>query len=276
VAPRIAYRHWVRASLRASRRRSPYGGRTAVIDERGTVTFAELDARADSIARGFTKSGINAGDSWVCSAATTATSSEVGGALAKVGAHAVYLNTGFASHQLQASYEREARRARPRRGIHTTVAVARDHAPDHRVGDTNDITTRTLDHLAARYATATAWIARNNRAIPSSSRRYHGCPKGARRDLASSGASALTLLDCIPYRRRKPWWSRPDLHSWGATNALTVCCSATHRARAAFRIPSTRSPRLRNTGPGAAAVPIMLVRVLGLPTTCAHSTTRRR
>jgi fatty-acyl-CoA synthase len=270
VRAAIAYRHWgssIASAFAVAAAR--YGGRTAVIDERGTVTFAELDARADSIARGFTKSGINAGDSVGVLCRNHRYIVEVGGALAKVGAHAVYLNTGFASHQLQAVYEREGAVALVHDEEFTDVAVGAGITP--RIiawGDTNDITTRTLDHLAARYAYGDRLDRPeqpSNSVILTSG--TTGAPKGARRDLASSGASALTLLDCIPYRAQETMVvAAPIFHSWGATNALTGLLFGNTIVLARHFDPEhTLAAIAQHRAQVLAAVPIMLVRVLGLP-----------
>ena len=39
-----------------------YGDRPAIADERGPLSFAELDARSDAIARGLIETGVRAGD----------------------------------------------------------------------------------------------------------------------------------------------------------------------------------------------------------------------
>src|SRR5512141_721157 len=94
VRAAFAYRHWgtsIAAAFAVTAAR--YGDRTAVVDERGTVSFAALDARADAIARGFLLAGIHAGDSIGVLCRNHRYIVEVGGALAKIGAHAVYLNT---------------------------------------------------------------------------------------------------------------------------------------------------------------------------------------
>ncbi len=270
VRAAAAYRHWgssIAAAFAVSAAR--YSDRTAIIDERGTLTFAELDARADAIARGFTQLGVHAGDSVGVLCRNHRYIVEVGGALAKVGAHAVYLNTGFASHQLQSVFEREGAAAL----VHDEefTALAADAGISHRFvawGDSHDITTPTLDHLATRYA----YGERLDRPeLPSNSviltSGTTGAPKGARRDLASSGASALTILDCIPYRARETMVvAAPIFHSWGATNALTgLLFGNTIVLSRHFDPEQTLAAIARHRAQVLAAVPVMLVRLLGLP-----------
>jgi fatty-acyl-CoA synthase len=189
-----------------------YGDRTAVVDERGTVTFAELDARADSIARGFTQSGINAGDSVGVLCRNHRYIVEVGGALAKVGAHAVYLNTGFASHQLQSVYEREGAVA-PSMTRSSSKPLSARHRGGSSQGRFGDITTPTLDHLAALHA----YGERLDRPEHPSIRHPHvgmtGVPKGARRDWPRA-ARRRSLLDCIPRPHATMVVAAPIFTAW--------------------------------------------------------------
>jgi acyl-CoA synthetase (AMP-forming)/AMP-acid ligase II len=269
VRAAAAYRHWgssIASAFAVTAAR--YGERTAVVDERGTVTFSELDARADAIARGFTQLGIHAGDSVGVLCRNHRYIVEVGGALAKVGAHAVYLNTGFASHQLQSVYEREGAIALIHDEEFTEIAIAAGIG--HRFvawGDSTDITTPTLDHLAARYAYGQRLDRPehpSNSVILTSG--TTGAPKGARRDLASSGASALTLLDCIPYRARETMVvAAPIFHSWGATNALTgLLFGNTIVLARHFDPEQTLAAIAQHRAQAVAAVPVMLLRLLEL------------
>jgi len=85
-----------------------YPGAPAIIDDLGTLTFAEIDRAANAIARGLAGYGIAPGDGvaimcrnhrWFVAASI---------ACSRLGAHALYLNTSFATPQVTAVCDREA------------------------------------------------------------------------------------------------------------------------------------------------------------------------
>ncbi|WP_228823029.1 acyl-CoA synthetase [Nocardia blacklockiae] len=80
---------------------------TAIVDERGGLTFAELDARSNALARGLRAAGLGPG-----STVATLCRDHRGMVLAllaagKLGARVVLMNTGFAGPQLATVAERE-------------------------------------------------------------------------------------------------------------------------------------------------------------------------
>jgi fatty-acyl-CoA synthase len=186
---------------------------------------------------------------------------EVGAALAKLGAHAVYLNTGFAAPQIDEVCTRE----------HATALIHDDEFASI-VAQTS--ITR---HLAAP-ADLESLIAGNepsgrpDRPSATSSSVIltsgtTGTPKGARRDLAGGGLAAVALLDSIPYRSRETMVvAAPIFHSWGATNALTALtlgntCVVTRQ----FDPEHTLALIAQHGAQVLAAVPVMLLRILELP-----------
>src|SRR5207253_6314987 len=84
-----------------------YGDRPALFDERGTLSFADLDARSNAIARGLIETGVRAGDTVAVLCRNHRYFFEITGALAKLGANALYLNTGFAAPQIASVMQRE-------------------------------------------------------------------------------------------------------------------------------------------------------------------------
>jgi len=80
---------------------------TAVIDAGGPVTWSELDGRTNAIARGFAGLGLEAGEriGILCRNGTELVEAMV--ASAKLGAHALMLNTSFAAAELEGVLERE-------------------------------------------------------------------------------------------------------------------------------------------------------------------------
>src|SRR3954471_22026213 len=88
-----------------------YPDAPALVDDLGTLTFAELEARTTRLANALREDGIAEGSrvgllcrnhrGWI----------EATVALSKLGAHALYLNTGFAAPQISDVMEREGAQA---------------------------------------------------------------------------------------------------------------------------------------------------------------------
>lgn len=85
-----------------------YPDAPAILDDRGTLTFAEIDRIANAIARGLAGYGVAPGDGvaimcrnhrWFVAASI---------ACSRLGAHALYLNTSFAAPQVTEVCDREA------------------------------------------------------------------------------------------------------------------------------------------------------------------------
>ena len=79
----------------------------AVVDERGRLTFGEMQERTARLATALAGWGVGAGDRVGVLCRNHRGFIEVTVALATVGADAVYLNTGFAGPQLRDVIERE-------------------------------------------------------------------------------------------------------------------------------------------------------------------------
>ena len=78
-----------------------------IIDERGDLTFSEVDRRTNALARALQKRGLKEGDSIALMARNHRGFVEATVAAAKVGADLIYLNTAFAGPQLVDVLERE-------------------------------------------------------------------------------------------------------------------------------------------------------------------------
>lgn len=88
-----------------------HGGRAAIIDDRGPVTFRELDQASSRLAHGLRSLGLSGGDHVGVLCFNHREFVEVSIATAKAGLTCVYLNTGFASPQLGEVLRREGIRA---------------------------------------------------------------------------------------------------------------------------------------------------------------------
>src|SRR5687767_14753770 len=83
----------------------------AVIDEAGSLTFAEVHRRTNAIAAGLAARGIGAGDGVGILCRNHRGFVEASVAVSKLGANVLYLNTGFAGPQLAEVLEREGAKA---------------------------------------------------------------------------------------------------------------------------------------------------------------------
>src|SRR3954452_5512749 len=81
--------------------------RTWVVDERGELTFREMDQRTNRLARALNRLGVGEGDSIALMARNHRGFVEATVAAAKLGADLIYLNTAFAGPQLVDVLERE-------------------------------------------------------------------------------------------------------------------------------------------------------------------------
>src|SRR4051794_1296367 len=74
--------------------------RLAVVDERESVTYAEIDRRSTAVAHALKQRGVTVGDAVALLARNSAAFVVAQVAISKLGADILYLNTGFAGPQL--------------------------------------------------------------------------------------------------------------------------------------------------------------------------------
>ncbi|MDQ6835094.1 MAG: AMP-binding protein, partial [Actinomycetota bacterium] len=88
-----------------------YPDAAAIVDELGTLTFAQVERRTNAIARGLAGSGVREGDGVAIMCRNHRWFVEASIACAKLGANLIYLNTSFAGPQVADVVAREAARA---------------------------------------------------------------------------------------------------------------------------------------------------------------------
>ncbi len=95
-----------------------YPDRVAIVDERGTLTFAEVNARTNALARALRAAGIGEQDGVAIMCRNHRGFVEATVACSKLGASVLYLNTAFAGPQIADVLRREgAGGADLRRGV---------------------------------------------------------------------------------------------------------------------------------------------------------------
>jgi fatty-acyl-CoA synthase len=248
-----------------------YRDRVAIVDERGTTTYRELDARTDALARALAARGAGADTVVGVLCRNHRGFFDATGAIAKLGADAVYLNTGFSAPQLRdvaareqvglLIHDEEFGDLAAAAGVDRRVVAWTDRS-DSAAG------TDTIDALVARHATGTRppRPRREGRTIILTSGTT-GTPKGAARDHSASAGPAVALLERIPYRTRETMIvAAPCFHSWGFANALVgLLLGNTLVLDRHFDPERTLGAIARHRAQVLVAVPVMLVRILELP-----------
>lgn len=204
----VRYGATVAAGCVAGAARHP--DRTAIVDDAGWLSYAELHRRTDRLARALADTGVGPGMrvGVLCRNHRGPVETQI--AVGKLGADAVLLNTGLPASQLAAVVEEL--------GLHTVVADE-EYVP-----------------LVEGCAVVTAWgegsptledlIARDGRApLPLLPPTGHtivltsgttGPPKGARRPAPHSLAPVAAVLSAIPLRAGGTVMiAAPLLHTWG-------------------------------------------------------------
>ncbi len=229
--------------------------RTAIVDDAGSLTFAELAERTDAMARGLAGTGVGPGTrvGLLCRNHRGAIEAQV--AAGKLGADIVLLNTGLPAHQL--------RDVAAELQLHTLVA---DDEFDAALAELPE-RCRVLRDLAGldgpgplpRRPPAGHTIVLTSGTS--------GPPKGARRPPVHSISPAAAILSVIPLRAGEPVLiAAPLLHTWGLA-ALQL--ALLHGAPVVLSRRFDPSAFLRTAEErrcdAVFAVPVMLQRVLELP-----------
>jgi fatty-acyl-CoA synthase len=242
----------------------------ALVDERGALTFRELDERSNRLAHALLEQGIGPGDGVAILARNHRWFIDITVAVAKIGGRALYLNTMFAAPQIADVCEREA-----------PVAIVHDEEFAGFVAGAADGRRRfvawhdgpdpdgalTLDELAAgRPQTALEPPPEPSRVIILTSGTT-GTPKGAQRKQPDSLAPVAALFSAIPLRARETTMiAAPMFHSWGMAHfLLSLTLGSTLVLHRRFDPEATVAAVAQHRATALAVVPVMLQRIMELP-----------
>ena len=234
-----------------------YPDAPAICDDDGTITFAQLDASTNALARGLASAGLGEGRTVALMCRNSRGFVEAALACSKLGAHIVLLNTSFAGPQVAEVLAREGAAGI----IHDAefAPTAAEALPDRPA-----FTTERLGELAAsRVTSPLPPPAREGRAIILTSGTT-GTPKGANRPAPSSLGPVAAILEAIPLRTRQTTLiAAPLFHAWGyahlllgATLASTLVLVRRFEPAAIVRALSTQRAQ------ALIVVPVMLQRML--------------
>ncbi len=247
-----------------------YPQRTGLIDERGELTFGEIDGRSNAVADQLARLGVREGDAVALLARNHRGFLDAALAIAKLGADTVLLNTAFAAPQLGEVCEREG-------------AVVVIH--DEEFGDLVDRSGVELPRVLSWVEDSSGetgldslddLIARGSRASVPAPRREGrtiiltsgttGTPKGAPRGGGNLSA-AVALLERIPLRTG--WRSHvaaPLFHTWGFAHlSLSMLLGSTVVLTRRFDPEDCLRAVTRYRCDSLVVIPVMLQRILRLP-----------
>ena len=249
--------------------------RTAIVDERGTLTFAEVHRRTNALARELSRAGIGERDGVAIMCRNHRGFIEATVACSKLGAGQLYLNTAFAGPQITDVIEREA-----------PVAVIYDEEFAELVSDgaadklrfvawgdgaaSKDGAQATsdprLEALIARGddSDLTPPLERGRVVLLTSG--TTGTPKGAPRTPSDSLEPAAALFSKIPLKANETTMiAAPMFHSWGLANFnLSLPLGSTLVLSRRFDPEDTLRAVAQHRASTLVLVPVMLQRIMDL------------
>ncbi len=253
----------------------------AIIDELGTLTFAGIDRRTNALAHGLADAGVNEGDGVALMCRNHRGFVETTVAVAKLGAHVLYLNTAFAAPQLLEVVKREKPVAivydeefaelladagkRRKRFVAWHEGLGKDD--ESLAGSPGGPADPTLEELiAAGPVEQPVPPEETGRAIILTSGTT-GTPKGANRASPQSIDPALSLLAKIPLRTRQTSHiAAPLFHSWGFAHfTLGLFLSSTLVLARKFDPENCLAQVERTRAESLVVVPVMMQQILELP-----------
>jgi fatty-acyl-CoA synthase len=245
-----------------------YPDRPYVIDEQGTLTFSDVDARTNAIVRGLMAAGIREGDPVGVLCRNGRAFVEAMLACSKLGATILFLNTDFAGPQLADVLEREGGK-----GLISDAEFDRllpdDAYPERRwIGfdDGEPTDTPTLTDLIDAHPGAPVRAPHGTGRLVILTSGTTGTPKGASRTGAPL-ASVVGILDRLPFRAGQVHHVvAPLFHGWGLLNfTLGLTLPSTVVLRRRFDPEETLKVIAEHGVHSAAMVPTMLQRIMQLP-----------
>ena len=249
-----------------------YPGATAVIDDHGELTFAEMHRCTNALAHAWREAGIGEDDTIAILCRNHRGFVEALVAASKLGAHALLLNTAFSSPQIASVCAGEDARAivcdaefaervgAAARGRLRFVAWTEPEPGAPRLAADRP----TLEQLIDRGDPGELVPPRTRGRIVLLTSGTTGAPKGANRKEPQTLDPAAALLSRIPLRARgRTLISAPLFHAWGLAHvALALALSSTLVLRRRFE-PADTLRAIDEHGVTALVVaPVMLQRIL--------------
>jgi fatty-acyl-CoA synthase len=241
---------------------------TALIDERGSLTFEQLHRRSNALAHAFAKMGIGYGDGVGIMCRNHRGFIEATLACAKLGASALYLNTMFAGPQLVEVMHREGPKALVYDEEFSELLNDVDGSVQRVVAwNDGDTAATTIDSLIAASDDSNLKPPPDKPSFVILTSGTTGAPKGAQRTSPDGLLALAALIDKIPFRsREKMMIAAPLFHSWGFLHfVISLPTAATIVLQRRFDPEETLRAIQEQRTQVLAAVPVMIQRILQLP-----------
>jgi fatty-acyl-CoA synthase len=244
-----------------------HGDRTAVIDERGELTYKELDQRSNALANAWREQGLTAGEGVAILVRNHRGFLEAVFAAAKSGARIVLLNTSFAGPQIREVAEREGTDLLVYDDEYAEALKGIDDPPRGRwrawadqPGDD------TLDALIEGGDTSAPPKPQEPPRITILTSGTTGSPKGAPRSDPRSLSLIGGLLSKVPFRARETTeLCVPMFHALGFMQAIVaIGLGSTLVVRRRFDPEQTLDSLEEHRATAMVVVPVMLRRITDL------------
>ncbi|MDQ4008502.1 MAG: AMP-binding protein, partial [Actinomycetota bacterium] len=244
---------------------------TALVDERGALTYAELEARSDALALGLADVAVGPVDAIAVLCRNHRGFVEALSAAARIGADAVLLNTGFSGPQLADVLAREKATVLVYDEEFSSIVEqtrSRVDGPVEILAWTDRPTDApTVDALIDAHLGERAPRPRRHGKTILLTSGTTGTPKGARRSGGGGAGALAAMFDRIPWRAEETVVvAAPMFHAWGFGQlAVAVTMTSTVVMRRRFDPEAIVDLVDAHHATGLAVVPVMLERIVALP-----------
>jgi acyl-CoA synthetase (AMP-forming)/AMP-acid ligase II len=240
-----------------------------IVDELGTLSYSEVNARTNAIAHSLSDAGVVEGDGVGIMCRNHRGFIEATIAVSKLGADALYLNTAFAGPQLT----EVAKREKPRALIYDEeFAGLLEEAGKRRKRfvawhDSESPSDPTLDELIRAGDPGEVVPPQREGRVVILTSGTTGTPKGASRGNPQSLEPAVSLLSKIPLKTRQiSHIAAPLFHSWGFAHfTLGLILGSTYVLRRKFDPEECLATVARYRCDSLVVVPVMMQRIIELP-----------
>jgi len=244
-----------------------YGSRTGLIDELGSLTFAQLKDRSTALASALRARGVREGDTVGILCRNHRGLIDVTFAAGRLGTRMLYLNTDFAGPQLRDVCEREGVSLLVHDAEYDGLVGAIEPRLGHVLAWTDGPGgAGTIDALIARHAGEVPPDPSQPSDVVLLTSGTTGTPKGAPRHQGRSLHPLGALLSKVPYRSGESTYvAAPMFHGLGFTqmvlSMILGCTTIVHRR---FKPELVLDAIARERPRALVVVPVMLSRIVAL------------
>ncbi|MBV9423852.1 MAG: AMP-binding protein [Solirubrobacterales bacterium] len=244
-----------------------HGERVGLVDERGALTFAQLNARSDAFACALRARGVREGTGVGILCRNHRGFLDATFGAARVGARVLYLNTDFAGPQLRDVCEREGVALLIHDEEYSELVGGFEPRHGRLIAWTDGETDGdTVERLLAAHAGQVPPAPRERASVVLLTSGTTGTPKGAPRHQGHSLVPVGALLSKVPYRAGESTYvAAPMFHGLGFTQMiLAVMLGSTTITRRRFAAESVLEAIARERPTGLVVVPVMLQRIVSV------------